>query len=490
MATFNQFWAQLSPRSRWGLGMGVVFVVLLTAALAFWALRSEQKVLFANLSPQDAATMAAELERMKVSYKLADDGNTIMVADDIVHNTRLKLIGKDLPLNGTVGLELFNNADIGMTEFAQKVNYQRAQQGELTRTILSIEEIQAARVHLALPEQGLFKKAHTQPKASVSVTMKQGKKLRPTQVTGIQRLVAAAIPNIKAEDVTVLDQHGVALTNGAAADGEEMDMASNPLDGKRGVEEYLNRKLVEVLDQTFGPGQSIASVDVVLNEDRMKTTTESVVPASTTEEGALPSGVLVREKQTTRAGSSPSQEAGGEVVNSETDYQVGRRVEQVVHARGAISRLNVAVVVKKALDAEQIERIKEVVALAVGYNKARGDGVAVYSIDQFAQPEMAAASPAKSVAPAGDESAGEAALEQAATAGRSAISELDMRALGAALILLLIVVAGTLAYRNRSAQRVPAASKRLTEEERHVLLDQVRNWIGSQPAPTNRERQV
>ncbi|HYD79889.1 MAG TPA: flagellar basal-body MS-ring/collar protein FliF [Paucimonas sp.] len=485
MATFNQFWAQLPQRSRWGLAVGLVVVVLLTAALAFWALRSEQKVLFANLSPQDAATMTAELERMKVPYDLADEGNTILVDGDIVHNTRLKLIGKDLPLNGTVGLELFNNADIGMTEFAQKVNYQRAQQGELTRTILSIEEVQAARVHLALPEQGLFKKANSQPKASVTVTTKPGKKLRPAQVAGIQRLVAAAIPNIKAGDVTVLDQHGIVLSSSAAADGEEAEAAANPLDGKRGVEEYLNRKLVEVLDQTFGPGQSIASVDVVLNEDRMKTTTESVVPAGAAEQGVAPSGVVVREKQITRAGNSASQEAGGDVVHSEIDYQVGRRVEQVVHARGAISRINVAVVVKKPLDAAQIERIKEMVALAVGYNKARGDGVAVYSIDQFAQPQQAASAPAAIPAAA---ARSEAVPQPQATA--AANEEPDVRTLGAALALLLIVAAGAMAFKNRSAQRRPGAPKRLTEDERRLLLTQVRAWIEARPVSTKMERQA
>ncbi|MFY7940151.1 MAG: flagellar M-ring protein FliF, partial [Burkholderiaceae bacterium] len=131
-------------------------------------------MLFSDLKPQDAGAMTAELERLKVPYQVADNGTAILVDKAVVHTTRIKLMGKELPLHGAVGLELFNNTDFGMTEFAQKINYQRAVQGELTRTILSLAEIRVVRVHLALPEQGLFKQATSKAKASISLTLRQG----------------------------------------------------------------------------------------------------------------------------------------------------------------------------------------------------------------------------------------------------------------------------------------------------------------------------
>jgi flagellar M-ring protein FliF len=149
------------------------------------------------------------------------------VPRELVYKTRLKLMGKDVPLHGAVGFEVFNNADFGMTEFVQKVNYLRAIQGELTRTILSIDDIQAARVHLALTEQGLFKKSWRQAQGLGHRDHEKGRVLAPEQVAGIQRLVAASVPDISSGDVTVLNQHGVALTRNLSAEAG-MAMAAAP----------------------------------------------------------------------------------------------------------------------------------------------------------------------------------------------------------------------------------------------------------------------
>jgi flagellar M-ring protein FliF len=148
----KDYWAQLGAGARVGLLCGIAVILAATIGVAAWLWRVDYQVLFADLQPQDTAVMVAELDRMKVPYKIGSDGNTILVDGAVVHSTRLKLMGKDLPLHGTAGFELFNNADFGMTEFAQKINYQRALQGELTRTIMSLSEVRDARVHLALPE--------------------------------------------------------------------------------------------------------------------------------------------------------------------------------------------------------------------------------------------------------------------------------------------------------------------------------------------------
>lgn len=337
MTSISTLWETLSRGARIGIVIGTLLIAGLMIALGVWAYRPDYQVLFADVAPRDAAAMTAELDKMKTPYTLGEGGTTILVPRDLVYKTRLALMGKDVPLHGAVGFEVFNNADFGMTEFVQKVNYLRAIQGELTRTILSIDGIQAARVHLAIPDQGLFKKATTKPKASVTLTMKAGQTIAAPQVAGIQRLVAASVPDIVSGDVTVLDQHGVALTR---VNGEDdAGAVGAQLDAKRSTEEYLVKKVSAVLDRTFGAGEAIASVDVALNLDRGKLTTEEVLPAkgSTTEGG--PAGVIVRERLSSRDADPAvavggAKAAAGGTSTTESDYQVGRRVEQVATAGG------------------------------------------------------------------------------------------------------------------------------------------------------------
>jgi flagellar M-ring protein FliF len=466
-------WKALAPRARLGLAAGAVLIVCLAAGLGVWAYRADYQVLFSDVSATDAAAMTAELDKLKTPYQLADGGATIMVPKDQVYKTRLKLMGKEMPLHGAVGFEVFNNADFGMTEFVQKVNYQRAVQGELTRTILAIEEVQAARVHLAIPEQGLFKKAVTRPKASVTLTMKKDRVLAPEQVAGIQRLVAASVPDIASADVTVLNQHGIALTRNAGAEAGG-DTGTAALEAKRGTEEYLVKKVSEVLDRSFGPGVAVASVDVALNLDQSRVTTEEVLPAKAQASGAV--GVVVRERRTHSEASeppsgAPARNQGNSI--TEADYQVGRRVEQLVPASGSIRRMTVAVLMRQHLNEDQVGKLKEVVMLAVGYSEARGDAVIVYPMSQFEQvgakaiqeePEQQAA-PALPAQPKGD-AAGKTATVLAVLAGAFALLALAWRVL-------------------RPRTRLPAASPlapaRMTADERARMVADIRQWIAEAP---------
>ena len=198
-------------------GRQVLLVTTLLAVVAgvllagYYVFRPSYQVLFSDLRPQDAATIVAELERQKIDHALADGGSTIMVPDSQVHAARLKVMSRELPLKGNVGFELFNNADLGLTEFAQKVNYQRALQGELARTIMSLAEIDSARVHLSLPESGLFRRAGAKPRASVALLTKTSQELPPDTVRGIQRLVAAAVPELEPFEVTIVDPRGAPM---------------------------------------------------------------------------------------------------------------------------------------------------------------------------------------------------------------------------------------------------------------------------------------
>lgn len=466
-------WGRMSTRSKTGIALGGLLIVLFAASLGWWAYSTDYQILFADVAPADAAAMTAELDKMKTPYQLADGGATILVPREQVYKTRLKLMGKEVPLHGAVGFEVFNNADFGMTEFVQKVNYQRAIQGELTRTILSIDDIQAARVHLALPEQGLFKKTAAKPKASVTVTMKNGRVLAPEQITGIQRLVAASVPDIVSGDVTVLDQHGVALTR-VAGDGQES--ASTQLDAKRGAEEYLLKKVSQVLDQAYGAGEAVASVDVVLNLDHAKVTTEEILPTKSGDPQASATGVVVREKSSSSEsgaglGAQPpvTVKSGGSLANStsEFDYQVGRRVEEVVAAGGAVKRMTIAVLVKQSMSEEQQARLKEVVALAAGFNSQRGDAVVVYSMaDVSSQVRMAR----PALVEAERNPSPEAVVAPAPARGVRAGSDIVVVLLALAVAVAVIGVL-LLARRGRSA------AARMGQAERERMLEDVRRWI-------------
>lgn len=477
MESMQSKWARLDGRARTGIGAGLLLIVVLVGALAWWAYRPDYQVLFADLGPRDAAAMTAELDKMKTPYQLADGGNTIMVPRNLVYKTRLALMGKEVPLHGAVGFEVFNNADFGMTEFVQKVNYLRAVQGELTRTILSIENIRGARVHLAIPEQGLFKKAQAKPKAAVTLTLKPGHVLAADQVAGIQRLVAASVPDIVAADVTVIDQHGVALTRPASGDAAG-EGASSQLDSKRSAEEYLVKKVAQVLDRTFGPGEAIASVDVLLNLDQSKVTTEEVLPARGAVSNGSPTGVMVRERISSREPESvpagvAGKTSGGGNSSSESDYQVGRRVEQLSVAGGTLRRMTVSVVVRQPMTDEQREKLREVVALAVGFNAERGDAIVVNSMDRLVTPASAVT----------DEALADTAATAPAALARDAASVEVVIWVLAALAAMLVI--GLLAWLFVPRRRA-SAPRQLTVAEREQMLLEVRAWIDT-PA-TNLEK--
>ncbi|MBL8515550.1 MAG: flagellar M-ring protein FliF [Betaproteobacteria bacterium] len=477
----KSFWESLDRQAKLGLAMGTALVVFLALFVSWWLLKSNYQVLFSELRPQDAASITTELEKLKIPYEVAHDGGAILVDKAVVHQTRLKLMGKELPLNGAVGLELFNGSDFGMTEFAQKINYQRALQGELTRTILSLSEVKDVRVHLAMAEQGLFKQSAGKSKAAITVMLKQGALLRPDQVAGIQRLVASSVPNMSVQDVTIVNQQGVAL-NRAGSEAESEVQSSARLDVKRETESYLVKKASSVLEQAFGPGQALVTVDVQLNMDRIKVTTEDAIPAAGTglRAGQAPAGVVVRERESLRESPSgqevrPAAIEGGlrstGASHREIEYQVGRRVEQVVGQPGAVSRVHLVAVVRQALDENQLERLRKMMSAAVGASPDRGDTIVVQSLSQL--------TPA--VETAGDLNAERrvnSVVEPVSGPHRSQVPEFAW-----ILSALAILLGGASAsYYMLSRTR---KSRALSSIEREQLLAQVKSWLNDS-APLRR----
>lgn len=198
-----------SPRRQWVV-IGGVFAVAVTLLVGsyYLFLSGSYAVLADHVRPSEAAAIVAELDKRGTAYELKDGGTTVLVPSIEANATRLALIRSDVAETGQIGFELFNKSDMGLTNFAQKINYQRALQGELIRTITLMDGVEAARVHLALPERALFRDDRTDPSAAVTVQMRAGLELDAARVSGIQRLVAAAVPDLLIERVVVLDADG------------------------------------------------------------------------------------------------------------------------------------------------------------------------------------------------------------------------------------------------------------------------------------------
>ena len=475
---FRQKVATLGKVARFTLGAVMLMLLAAAVTLAWRLLTPDYQVLFSELDAQDASAIVSELERMKVAHRLQDEGRTILVEKNDVYPTRLKLMSKGVNLRGTVGFELFSDSDFGMTEFAQKINYQRAMQGELARTIMALEEVRAARVHLVIPESGLLHRGESHGKASITITTRPGRALQPAQVLGIQRLVAAAVPQIEPAAVTILDSRGVALN--AAADGEgggALAGGDARLDIKRQTEAYFIEKAGKVLDRAVGPGRAIVMVDALLNHEALKITQEQVLVAA----GNGGEGAVVRSKQTSQSDgrARPVADAGtsarSESSVNEVEFQHGKRIEQIVTAPGAIRRLSVGVVLPDALPPAQAQKLTEVVSMAVGLNPGRGDGIAVYTLDSLAGARQESQA-------GGGPSADKALVEQAAAAQPPAarnhdkpLSSRDELGYSLALPAALLILAGALAV--LYIRRRPVGVARLSDSERSRMLRELQEWL-------------
>jgi flagellar M-ring protein FliF len=394
-------WNALGAGGRIGLVVGGLLIAFIIVAGAIWSVQPDYGVLFSNLSEPDAAAIVTELKHTKTVYRLTDGGTTIRVPTDRVYDTRLALMSSGVPLSGGVGFEIFDKQGLGATEQSQRVSYQRALQGELARTIGALDHVRQARVLLALPVASLFQRDRQQPRAAVSLIMQPGPPLEREQVAGIQRLVAASVADLDPAHVVVTDQRGVTLSDPDTLTGPG-GVGGGRLAMKREIEEYFTRKIADLLESAYGPGQVIVSVDVALNFDEIHRTVQSLLPASSSapvDAGVHRKRQVITGGPPTDDGTNPSENDSNarRPVSSSTDveYEYGRRVEQVVSAPGNIEQMSVGVVVRGQLSDEKQARIAQLVRMAAGLNERRGDAVTVQPLDaaetRAASPEPAAA---------------------------------------------------------------------------------------------------
>lgn len=248
MSIRSQF-ANASPVRQAAIVLAGVLLLGCLAALAFYTLvRPVYQPAFSNLQPSDAAMIVAELEKRKLPYRLEDGGRVILLPAERADAIRLEIMGSDLPLKGAVGFELFNKSDMGLTDFAQKINYQRALQGELARTILAMDGVESVRVHLALGEDRLFREDRVPPKASVLVRMKNEAAIPASTAQGMQRLVAAAVDKLDPANVVILGEAGEVASITPAS----MLVDASPIgQERRAIEAYYEARIHKAIDKAY-----------------------------------------------------------------------------------------------------------------------------------------------------------------------------------------------------------------------------------------------
>ncbi len=402
-------------------GQKLAVLVLVAAGLAsifamsLWFQAPDYQLLYAKLAPDDAAKIVEKLKTDKVPYELSDSGQTIRVPADKMHEIRLQLASEGLPEGGEVGMEIFEESALGMTEFIQKLNYQRALQGELARTIKTLDAVEQARVHLVIPKETLFLKEKPRGKASVTVKIKPGKTVTKEQAQGIVHLISASVEGINTQDVVVVDLKGNMLSGNNEGSSNAV-RTSTDYQHKLKVEKQLQDNIVRMLENALGEGTVIARVNAELDFENVERTeeifdpdsqvvrSEQLVAESTL--GALPPGGVPGAQGLVPGGENQGvgtgQPAKRDKENQTFNYEINKVIRQISKPVGTIKKLSVAVLIDgvfvgdppayQARTEEDMAKYLPVIKSAVGYDEKRGDQIQVENVQfdrTFEQEEQA-----------------------------------------------------------------------------------------------------
>lgn len=382
---FTSVIKKLTIQQKIGIGIAAAVSVIAVIMLIVWANKPTYGVLFSNLGAKDASQIVDKLKAASVPYKLGDDGRAVLVPQDQVYQLRLQMAGQGLPKSSVVGYDIFDKPSFGMTNFTQKVDYKRALEGELEKTILQLDEVSGASVHIVIPEKALFTSQQKKTTASVLLKLKDGAQLSPDEINGIQHLVAASIEGLDPSNVTIVDANGNLLSRKT---GGIDDLTSSQYSLQTKVENYLANKAQSMLDAVLGPGNAIVRVNADLDFNRVEKTTEQYDPNS----------VILSEQTMQQHASQPGDTTtnNSAQTNTVTNYDVGKTVEKIVGTVGGITKLSVAVLVNgkyTAIDKggaqtveytprspQEIAQLTNIVKTAVGFDPTRGDQVSFVNV--------------------------------------------------------------------------------------------------------------
>lgn len=390
--------------------------------LVYFMNRVEFQALYANVSPEDANAVVERLKEQKVPYRLEDGGRTVKVPADRVDEIRILLAGSGMQLGG-VGFEIFDKTSFGMTDFVQQVNYRRALEGELARTVTSLSEVSQARVHLVLPKETLFATEEGEGKASIVVKLKMGKALTQSAVSGIVNLVASSVDGLRPENVAVLDAYGRLLSKPSSGDAAEM-LTESQNRMKAEVERQMNSKILSILEPIVGEGRVRANVSAELDLEKVEETEERFDPATTVVRSQQknsessgpagqggPPGTQSNQPQGTTVASSQAGGAQSFTRTSElTNYEVSKVVRHRVDPYGTIKKVSAAVIVDDMLKIEtdedgatketfvtrtpeDLKKYRDVVAAAIGIDTARGDLLTIENLSFGVRQELTPEAP-------------------------------------------------------------------------------------------------
>ena len=421
MNSFLETLKQLGP-SRLGIMAAILAGLLLFFVFVSLRISTPQmKLLYTNLSTSDSGSVAAKLEENNIAYEVSQDGTRIIVPEDEVGRARMLLAAAGLPNGGSLGYEIFDKqSGFGTTNFVQNINQVRALEGELARTIGSLENIRSARVHLVLPQRELFSRESKPSSASVFLSINGGTALTREQIVAIQSLVSSAVPDLKSSNVSIIDSNGNLLARGGDEEINLMTIKTEEM--RRGYESRLTEKVEDQVSRIVGYGNVRATVTAEMNFDRISTNEEVFDPegqvlrsSQVTEENnvereATPEDVSVQNNLPGVGGdllSDTKPSAENNKTEEVTNFEISKTIRNTVREVGEIKKLSVAVLVDgiyvdddkgtpddktddvktyQPRSQEELDRITALVRSAVGFDDSRGDSIEVVNL-QFAQVE-------------------------------------------------------------------------------------------------------
>ena len=404
METMNE-WKEQSLRLWHKMGKKQRYIILGSALLLFvailgwsywWGSRPEYVPLFTNMDAKDAGEVAAKLKEQKVPYEIGGNGTAIMVSSKDVYRIRLDLASQGLP-RGNKGFEIFDQTKFGTTEFQNKVNLLQALQGELTKTIEQMDEVEKARVHIVLPEDSLYKKNEKPATASIMLKLKPSAQLSREQVKGIVNLAAHSIQGLKPENITVVDSNARVLNDPNETNNNSGTATLTQLELTKKVQDDLQKNVQSLLEQVLGPGKAAARVNVELNFDQHTTDKQTFEPV-------VDDKGIIRSSQDSNENYQGTSNAPGGVPGTTTNipgyvtnnnnnsqstyekkettrnYEINETKEKIISSPGSIKRLTVAVLVDSNIDKTQQDSLLRTIASTVGINPIRGDAISVESV--------------------------------------------------------------------------------------------------------------
>ena len=380
----------------------IALCVAIISGMVMWSQKVDYQVLFSNITQEDAGQVIAKLKDMKVPYQV--EGNAISVPSEKVYELRLELASQGIPQGGGIGFEIFDKNQFGVTEFVQRLNYVRALQGELARTVRQLAEVDQARVHIAIPEKTIFADKEEKPTASVVLKLKAGRALNQGQIGGIVHLVASSVEGLPPQNVTVIDNMGNLLSR--PSDGSDMVADAKQLEYQKGVDREYESKLQSMLEGIVGRGKAIVRVSTKLDFSKVERTEEKFDPDTIaiktetrsqeksvgTAQGGIP-GVASNQpgQQPAPAAAAPS---ASQKQTESISYEVSRVVSKIVEPRGVVKSISVAVLVDGtyqkgqgaqkgafvARNEQDMKKYDDIVKAAIGFDKGRGDQVIVENV--------------------------------------------------------------------------------------------------------------